>query len=256
VIHVVFFTKHAPALTPEVQLEKLNLLQSVQDVQDKCQVTVLLMRHCEKIGDETEDVRGNMHCSDVGFERANFIPSLFADDNNNSTSSSSRWPLPTKLYAMSRRRRGVHHLNFREIETLSPLRQKAGLDHIDARFSVGSERRLADDLFGSLGQMCGQVAVVNWKHSRMEQLAVALGCGPDEGCPKKYQKKQFDEMWQIRYEYKQDGVTTAPAGRRQTRSTATANTGHWSLHGSVVKEGFHRTTTRKKAKSRAKRVHV
>ena len=106
------------------------------------------------------------------------------------------------MYAMSRSRPGVHHLNYREIETLSPLEEKAGVG-IDTRFSEGTERALADDLFAkmSTGKVCDSLTVVNWKHSRMSVMGKALGCGPEEGCPKNYEKDEFDIIWQIEYAY-------------------------------------------------------
>jgi hypothetical protein len=35
----------------------------------------------------------------------------------------------------------------------------------------------------------------------MPHLAHALGCGSHEGCPRKYNGKDFDTMWLITYEY-------------------------------------------------------
>ena len=45
------------------------------------------------------------------------------------------------------------------------------------------------------------MTVVNWKHSRMPVLAHALGCGTHEGCPKRYNGKDFDTMWLITFQY-------------------------------------------------------
>ncbi|KAL3826289.1 hypothetical protein ACHAXA_004607 [Cyclostephanos tholiformis] len=45
------------------------------------------------------------------------------------------------------------------------------------------------------------MTVVNWKHSRIPELARALGCGIRQGCPEKYNSKDFDTMWLITFQY-------------------------------------------------------
>lgn len=171
-------SSHKKPLSPEWQIALLDAMtesdtsRSSSASLEGCKSTLLLMRHCEKKGRETSDSRGNMHCSNIGYQRAEYIPTLFGDGE--------RWPLPKKMYAMSKGRPGVHHLNFREIETLSPLEEKSGTK-INTKFTAGLERDLAADFFSHLadGKLCGATTIVNWKHSRIASAAMALGCGSD-----------------------------------------------------------------------------
>ena len=220
---------HKKPLSSESQIALLDEMtegetstSSMASLEGGCKSKLLLMRHCEKRGKETSDSQGNEHCSDVGYERAEYISTLFGDQGE-------RWPLPKKMYAMSKGRPGVHHLNYREIETLSPLEEKSGVD-INTKFTAGLERDLATDFFSHLakGKLCGATAIVNWKRSRIPSAAMALGCGEAQGCPRKYKKKEFDKMWQIEYKYSADDIN-------DKRSTG----GHWIVSGSVVSQGFH-----------------
>jgi hypothetical protein len=217
---------HKNPLSSERQiplLDKISESETSSSSIEGCMSTLLLMRHCEKIGKETSDSQGNEHCSDIGHERAEYISTLFGDQGQ-------RWPLPKKMYAMSKGRPGVHHLNFREIETLSPLEEKSGVE-INTKFTAGLESDLATDFFSHLakGKLCGATTIVNWKHSRIPSAAMALGCGNDQGCPRTYKKKEFDKMWQIDYKYSAD--------KNENRSG-----GHWIVSGSTVKQGFHPST--------------
>ena len=80
-----------------------------------CEVTVQIIRHCEK--DVLED-----HCDYQGFERAQFLTTLFGN--------SSRWPVPSELYALDAHRYSSHNykptslrkVNWREVETLLPCK--------------------------------------------------------------------------------------------------------------------------------------
>lgn len=238
VVIVLFASNPLGEWTPETQIALLNkmTMKAGSVVPSGCQTSLVLMRHCEKAGTdedavwETEDSSGNRHCSVVGFQRAKYIPTLFGDGPD------SIWPLPAHLYAMGRGRPGVKHLNFREIETITPLKEKSGVG-IDAGFSVGEEQKLAGDFFARLaaGNHCGQVVVVNWKHSRIPTMAAAVGCGTDEGCPEKYHKNDFDRVWQISFTYGSEGESE----RRQLKKKKhEPKTKQWRVEGTVVKEGF------------------
>ena len=232
------------SITPESQIALLNTIATRESsslsktrLSKDCRSTLLLMRHCEKRGKEASDSMGNQHCSDIGLERAAYIRTLFG--------SNARWPLPSKLYALSRGRPGVSHLNYREIETLGPLKNKAGVA-IDTRFTAGNERGLARDYFGLLskGELCGKTTVVNWKHSRIPTMAAALGCGYDQGCPRKYHKYEFDKMWKLQYSYNSPidnggGTDNNRFLGKKKKSPNEAREGHWTVSGSVVSEGFH-----------------
>lgn len=141
-------------------------------VQNGCEATVMLVRHCEK-----EDIRE--HCSYQGFERSVYLASLFGDGKND------RWPLPSYIFALSPAGRdNARKMNFREIETVEPLATKAGVT-IDDSYPVHRGAEMASEVLTFLqsGQMCGKLTVISWKHSEISHLAHKLGCGPFEGCP-------------------------------------------------------------------------
>lgn len=82
-----------------------------------CEATVQIIRHCEK--DEFSSIH---HCNYQGFERAQFLQSLYGDRTTN-----ARWPIPSKIYALSGRREKIrgHHVKwkkmvYREVETVLP----------------------------------------------------------------------------------------------------------------------------------------
>jgi len=213
----------------------------------------------QKKNGDTRDSHGNRHCSAKGLDRSKYIATLFVDpseyqdlvqeDNNDPTedgippvpfiksngfegnvsSPSSKqkpqFPTPLKLYALSAGRpRGskqkIHHENFREIETITPLSDKFNLK-VDERYGINQEDELAADFFASLtdsvsknvqnmkmgindkhSNLCHSgMTIVNWKHSRIPILANALGCGKNEGCPKRYRGDDFDTMWLLTFQY-------------------------------------------------------
>lgn len=228
----IVYSAHLPGMkwtaSSQIQLLDEATEEAGNDVPIGCTSTLVLMRHCEKTGSMTTDLIGNEHCSKVGYERAKYIASLFG---NNSTTEAI-WPeTPIKLYAMARGRPGVHHLNYREVETLQPLQKKASLDSIDARYSQGNELHLARDYFSHLAsgsEYCGEITVVNWKHSGIPTMARALGCGSNEGCPSTYHKKEFDKVWQLTFEY----------GPKKHGKKHKSDEPQWSVHGKVIEEGF------------------
>ena len=98
------------------------------------------------------------------------------------------------------------------------------------------------------------MTVINWKHSRIPMLAQALGCGTNEGCPKKYKGKDFDTLWVLTFQYsmlvdgnddsdvdaslleleslsKTSSSLRGPHERRLSR-------GNWKITAELVNEGF------------------
>ena len=205
-------------------------------VPNGCETTVLLIRHCEKPERRAED---DGHCSAIGFERADFLPTLFLGNH-------SRWPTPTGLYALTTERK--HKSNYRAWETLLPLAEEieqqnqhgspATNSTAEAQESsmvqlVASPTQLVETLWLpqlQTGQLCGTVSVVAWKHSRMVALANAFGCGPRQGCPTFFSSKTYDAVWELTFVY------TAP-GTANGRSNSTAATG-WHVFGSVLEQDF------------------
>jgi hypothetical protein len=155
------------------------------NVSTGCETTVLLMRHCEKTGDDSLDDAGDGHCDYLGYERANWIPSLFGPE--------ARWPAPSYLYALSPKR--GRHMTFREVETLRPLAEKFGLP-IQEEYATNNG--VVKDLFKviSKGQACSKLIVVNWRHHMIPNLAKKLGC---IFCQEEYPEDSFDQVWQIKF---------------------------------------------------------
>jgi hypothetical protein len=163
-----------------------------------CESTVLILRHCEKMGPEATDHQGNRHCGYSGYQRAAFLANqLFG----------KRWPLPTQLYALTTQRDSNSHWNFREWETLLPLSKKLGIDIV--LVPEDAEHFAKFHIFPSLrnGDLCGKVTVISWKHSIIPNLANFLGCGPDNGCPESYPEDSFDQVWLLRYVYQPPAIS-------------------------------------------------
>jgi hypothetical protein len=198
-----------------------------------CESTLLIVRHCEKEGPSVADKHGNQHCSYLGHERAQFLPTLFGP---------GLWPSPSLLYAFSNKR--GHHMNYREIETLSPLANKLGLE-INSGYSNGGP--LADDVFTHLssGALCGQTVLVSWKHSLIPDLARALGCAdcsavfPDE----------FDPVWQLKFVLDVLGtdifqqhhkiVKDDDDDKRELKKHKASSSRHkWTIFSTVTKQNF------------------
>jgi hypothetical protein len=201
-------------------------------VSSGCESTVILMRHCEKAetpnsDDDAVDVEGDHHCSDIGYQRADFLPSLFGPY--------ARWPTPSYLYAMSSTRPGDNHETFRQIETLEPLSKETHLP-INSHFTVGRSPYFADHYFDRLanGKLCNTTTVISWKHSDIPNMAQALGCGPSEGCPPEYPHDNFDQVWVIQHEY---GSMSAKEQERLLKQEQ-HNSGTWTVNGIVTKMGF------------------
>ena len=219
-----------------------------------CESTLLLMRHCEKVGPSTVDINGDDRCSYLGYERSYFLPTLFGD------TETARWPLPAFLFALTVDRHD--HRNFREYETLLPLSRKANVET-----DLVKHHGFATDYFGLLqtGDLCGQVAVVSWKHEYIPELAATLGCGPENGCPQSYRDEEFDQVWMLKYVYhpslpghyidlndfeeeeeeEKENNNEADGGRRQLKKKkkknqdgASGERQQWYVYGSVTQQGF------------------
>jgi hypothetical protein len=231
-IHVVF--KHADTvkrlqhITPKGQIKWLNHLTTHIPSGTTCESTTLLMRHCEKTetafsDDDVVDNEGDHHCSIIGYQRANYLPSLFGPN--------ATWPTPSHLYAMSAQR--PNHETYRQVETLTPLSKQIHVP-INSHYQVGHAPYFADAFFRLLvsGKLCNKLTVISWKHSDIPNMAQALGCGHDEGCPEKYPHDDFDQIWVIRHAY--NALSVKKAGR----SLKQQNSGTWTVQGHVTKAGF------------------
>jgi len=190
-----------------------------------CESTLLIMRHCEKIGPHVADDEGNVHCSYIGFERAKYLSTLFGNTPD------ERWPSPAHLFALHPDREG--HWNFREWETLHPLGKKIGIN-----VDITSRGELASEYFDLLqsGSLCGEVSVVSWKHEFIPELATNLGCGPDDGCPAEYPEDDFDQVWQLKFVFepeddaKHESKDESGLLRNNTTLDGETSAAHVSMH--------------------------
>ena len=227
---------------------------------------------------DTTDLFGNRHCNEEGQARSQYISTLFADhkvplvQSENETLIKQQFSPPLKLYALSKARykhQTKDHKNFREIETLTPTAMKFHLN-VDERFGVRDEGDLALDFFDTLSKSVAKsvdnalttnkapnatephdaeesrdicdngMVVVNWKHSRMPNLSAALGCGKNEGCPKKYHSKDFDTVWLLTYQYSIEvgNGSNKSQSRQHLKNSPTTVEGVWKISAQLVSEGF------------------
>jgi hypothetical protein len=173
----------------------LNLHQDNKDSKNRnlhegCEASVVIVRHCEK-----EHIRE--HCAYIGYERSVYLATLFGDDHE-------RWPAPSYIFALAPGgRNNAQKMNFREIETAGPLAEKTGVK-VNYAYDEEDTKLLAKHVQGLLhsGDLCGKVAFIAWKHSRIGHLAHLLGCGPLEHCPIDYKGSTFDPAWTIQFSYR------------------------------------------------------
>ena len=224
------------------------------------------------------------------------IKSTLAKVSNAASKKKPQFPSPSHLYALSSERgpggkpHKIHD-NYREIETITPLSEKFHLD-VDDRFD--NEGDLASDFFESLSlsvtenvdrlmmgdaseknggddsshdsgatsnimesNLCNSgMTVVNWKHSRIPLLARALGCGKDEGCPKKYKGHDFDTVWLLTFQYSLllddygddfdvdsslrslESLSKTGGSIRHQKKRRSHDHGKWKITAELVNEGF------------------
>jgi len=156
----------------------------------KCEATISIIRHCEK------DV-AREHCSYIGYEHSLYLSTLFGN------LTTSRWPVPAHIFALAPGERDNKYVrNWREVEMVEPLGHDNNLT-IDYSFGQHDTEDLVKHIFGLLrsGELCGKLVLISWKRSNIPHLAESLGCGHNNGCPKKYDHVDFDSLWEIQYSY-------------------------------------------------------
>lgn len=163
------------------------------NVASGCETTVMIVRHCEKDGMETKDKFGDSHCSYIGYERAAYFATQFSD------TVPGKYPIPSQIYALSADRGG--HENYREIEMVKPLAQKAGVPVNDEYWdSHKLGQAILDDI--ASGELCGKLVLISWKHEFIGKLARNLAC---HNCPRRY-PNLFEPMWQLKYVFDVKGT--------------------------------------------------
>jgi hypothetical protein len=212
--------------------EKKKKQHNLSIAQPGCVSTIMIIRHCEKDdnddaneGDEDSDVDDNYsttgkkttgtssrHCSTIGYERAQYIQTLFGNTSTTGDDDeSSRWPIPQSIYALTLHR--TDHMNYREYETVVPLATKYNISiEMTTRILVISE--LYDLL--NTGQLCNQVAVICWKHSHIPELANNLGCSSKQGCPNHYNPYQYDNIYTLQFVLQQQQQQQNQQQQQQT----------------------------------------
>ncbi|KAI2500476.1 hypothetical protein MHU86_14021 [Fragilaria crotonensis] len=211
----------------------INLNSKPTSAAQGCESTIMLIRHCDKDGPLTTDQERNRHCSYEGFQRAYHLANLFG----------TRWPIPSKLYALTGGRKG--HKNYREIEVLEPLASKIGVE-INSKYSTMHTQRAAEEIYDELrsGNLCGKLTVFAWKHSHMPELAHALGW---KDAPSHYPARSFDQVWQIKYvydppavykEYRHHGEEHEKRALRTSSRQALAKTPKWVVFGNIGYQNF------------------
>jgi hypothetical protein len=207
---------------PDNTLPLLNFHKqdSKSKLKEGCEASVVIVRHCEK---------GNIreHCAYTGYERSVYLATLFGDDHE------TRWPTPSYIFALAPGgRNNKSKMNFREIETAGPLAEKSGVK-VNYAYDQEDNRPLAKHIHELLhsGELCGKVAFVAWKHSRIGHLAHLLGCGPKQHCPIDFKGTTFDPAWTIQFSYRRL-LHSANKGLKIPKHPA------WHVSGSVQYENF------------------
>lgn len=96
------------------KISEKNGAKDYMEPPDGCEASVIIVRHCEK-GSIRE------HCAYIGYERSVYLTSLFGDNDE-------RWPSPSFIFAEGPgARKNKKKMNFREIETVGPIAEKAGV---------------------------------------------------------------------------------------------------------------------------------
>lgn len=191
-----------------------------------CQATVVIIRHCEK-GSIRE------HCNAIGFERAQYIATLFGNDEQ------SRWPAPSYLFATAPgQRKNEDVQNWREVETIQPLSNKISVP-IETQYGMDNKKEFAKHIFHLLrdGNLCGKVALISWKHEDIPSLARNLGCGVEDGCPMTWDDQDFDSAWQLLYSYHKQLYPSFVSGEKKKHKVWGKHP-EWWISGHVEKENF------------------
>jgi hypothetical protein len=135
---------------------------------------VLIIRHAEK-----PDTTGDPNLSPRGFERANALAHVIPD----------RFVKPDFLIA-TRKSKGSD----RPVETLTPL-SKAIDEPIESNVADDDFATVANDVLTN-PKYRGKVVLIAWHHSKIPELANALGA---TDAPKEWNSKVFDRVWELTF---------------------------------------------------------
>jgi len=228
------------------QKQQHSLVPPPKRCSTNCESTISLIRHCEK------DV-AREHCSYVGYERSLYLSTLFGN------LTTDRWPIPSYIFALSPGERRLKNVrNWREVETVMPLSHVNNMT-VDYSFGLDEREGLVEHILGLLrsGVLCGKSVIICWKHSDLANLAQSLGCGHENGCPKKWYGRDFDSLWEIKYAYRKllnsplaaEGVTEKKKKKKKKKDNEDNGKSHydkpqwdkypiWHVAGSEQQQGF------------------
>eukprot|EP00980_Cylindrotheca_fusiformis_P011328 scaffold2619_cov129-Cylindrotheca_fusiformis.AAC.6 len=208
---------------------RTNFTEMLNEQDQFCETTVLIVRHCEDLGGNTKyPSDGTKHCSYLGFERSLYLASLFGEGD------ASRWPLPTRLYGVAK------GSNVRQYETLQPLAIKANrnITLIDFPGIPVLAKAVLSEI--ASGELCDQIVVIAWKHAFIRDVATALGCGQaNQGCPRVWNDYDFDSVWELKYVaepkmFRQDESVNPIPPKTYVEDRAE----RWIIYGSETNEYF------------------
>jgi hypothetical protein len=234
-------------------------------VKKGCECTIMLLPFCESNAQKSDG-----RCSYVGYERANFLPSLFEKPEAKTTvePKARRWPAPTALYTFSGAGTDLaesskHAKDHRGTDTLAPLSRSLHATIVQFDDVVGGEeiddsKGLATHLHHSLnaGNLCGKLVLVSVEPSFLPILAQELGCGPEVGCPFLYNSDDtfLDDAWQLKFVYgvykqwvkdqeKEEQAAAAKAVSAtqrevQPRGRQLKSSPEWYVFATMQKQGF------------------
>jgi hypothetical protein len=135
---------------------------------------VLIIWHAEK-----PDTAGDPNLSPRGFERADALAHVIPD----------HFVKPNFLIA-TKKSKGSD----RPIETLTPL-SKAIDEPIQSKFADEEFSEVAHDVLTN-PKYRGKVVLIAWHHSKIPELANALGA---TDAPKEWNSKVFDRVWELTF---------------------------------------------------------
>ncbi len=170
--------------------------------------TVYIVRHGEKLGDPSDDGDGIVDLSIRGSARAGYLPSLFVAARpevtccltdktdhvtaqyvkNDLSGPAPRFSTPAFIFATQ-----TSKDSNRPIETITPTATALGLA-INSPYSDGDFAKLANDITTG-DQHAGAIVLICWHHSKIPDLAQALGVASSPPWP----VTVFDRVWEIDY---------------------------------------------------------
>ncbi len=142
---------------------------------------IILIRHAEKPDDSD-----NINLSEIGFKRAERLAQIFDLQPN-----LAQFGPPVALFAPPYI---LNKNSKRSIQTLTPLSQKINIQ-INTSYKKNDYTLLAQNILSN-PDYNNKTVMISWVHSKIVDLANALGSSPSE----KWKGSVFDRMWVIKFD--------------------------------------------------------